>query len=116
MKSEIGSDLFRFIRNVVIQFPFFDNWNNVWINKNLSDWNKEGQFIDRFLSKYSGKGNVKYRFWEEDKKLLTYLSIQLPKEYNDIDKIYLQDILAEKEGAKFSFILMKKIIDTQVIK
>ena len=116
MESEIGSDLFRFIRNVVIHFPFYDSWNNVWINKNLSNWNKEGQFIDRFLRKYSGKGEVKYRFGEEDKKLMTYLSIQFPNSYTDIDKIYLKDVLTEKEGTKFSFILMKKIMDTQVIK
>jgi len=116
MESEIGSELFRFIRNVVIHFPFYDSWNNVWINKSLSNWNKDGQFIDRFLRKYSGKGEVKYRFWEEDKKLMTYLSIQFPNSNTDIDKIYLKDIMTEKEGAKFSFILMKKIMDTQVIK
>lgn len=27
---------------------------------------------------------------------------------------YLKDILSEKEGVKFSFILMRKIVDTQI--
>ncbi len=116
MESEIGSDVFRFIRNLIIYFPFYDSWNQVWINKSLANWNKEGQFIDRFLRNYAGKNVVKYRFWEEDKKLMTYLSIKFPKSYADNDKIYLKDLLNEKEGVKFSFILMKKILDTQVLK
>jgi hypothetical protein len=116
MESEIGSDVFRFIRNLIIHFPFYDSWNQVWINKSLANWNKEGQFIDRFLRNYAGKNEVKYRFWEEDKKLMTYLSIKFPKSYADNDKIYLKDLLNEKEGVKFSFILMKKILDTQVLK
>jgi hypothetical protein len=28
--------------------------------------------------------------------------------------MFLKDILSEKEGVKFSFILMKQILDTQV--
>lgn len=42
---------------------------------------------------------------------MTYLSISFPKTYDD-NKIYLKDILTEKDGVKFSLILMKKIIDT----
>jgi hypothetical protein len=115
-ESEIGSDVFKFVRNVIIHFPFFDSWNTVWINKNLANWNKDGQFIDKFLRNYTGKDEVKYRFWEEDKKLMTYLSVKFPKSYSNDEKIYLKDLLDEKEGVKFSFILMKKILDTQVLK
>jgi len=46
---------------------------------------------------------------------MTYLSIKFPKKYDD-SKIYLKEFLTEKEGLKFSFILMKQIIDTQVEK
>ena len=77
-------------------------------------WDKEGQFIDKFLKNYTGTDEVKYRFWEEDKKLITYLSIRFPKPYTGTDKIYLKDILNEKEGVKFSFILMKKNLDSEV--
>jgi len=45
---------------------------------------------------------------------MTYLSINFPKEYENDTKIFLKDILSEKDGIKFSFILMKQILDTQV--
>lgn len=115
MEGEIGSELFKFIRHVLSHFPFFDCWDEVWINKSIINWYREGQTIDRFLIKYCGKEEVKYRFWEENKKEMTYLSIRFPKSYSDETKIYIKDILQEKEGVKFSFILMKGVMDTQVI-
>jgi hypothetical protein len=115
MEGEIGGELFKFIRNVFSHFPFFDCWDEVWINKSITNWYREGQSIDRFLNKYCGKSEVKYRFWEENKKKMTYLSIRFPKSYSNESKIYIKDILREKEGVKFSFILMRKILNTQVI-
>lgn len=114
MEAEIGSELFKFVRNVISHFPFFSKWDDVWVNKSIVNWNKNGQSIDKFLNKYEGKQEVKYRFWEEDKKRMTYLTISFPKEYSELSKIYLKDIISEKEGVKFSFILMKQIINTQV--
>lgn len=115
MEGEIGSELFKFIRNIFSHFPFFDCWDEVWINKSLVNWYKEGQSIDRFFKKYCGENEVKFRFWEAEKKKMTYLSIRFPKNYSDETKIYIKDILHEKEGIKFSFILMKKILNTQVV-
>jgi len=114
MEAEIGSELFKFIRNLISHFPFFNSWNEVWFNKLIINWNRKGQSIDRFLSKYKGKENVKFRFWESNKKRMTYLSINFPQKYDNESKIYLKDLTTEKEGIKFSFILMRKIIDTQV--
>lgn len=116
MEGEIGSELFKFIRNAFSHFPFFDSWDEVWINKSITNWFREGQSIDRFLTKYCGKEEVKYRFWEESKQEMTYLSIRFPKDYSGETKIYIKDILHERDGVRFSFILMKKIMDTQVIK
>lgn len=116
MEAEIGSELFKFIRNIVAHFPFFESWNKVWINKSIINWHKEGQSIDRFLRKYKRKEKVKYRFWEAQKKRMTYLSINFPERYEEDTKIYLKEILSEKEGVRFSFILMKEILDTQVEK
>lgn len=114
MESEIGSELFKFVRNVVSHFPFFTKWDDVWISKPIVNWYKDGQTIDKFIKKYLGNSEVKYRFWEVDKKLMTYLTISFPKEYSYKSKIYLKDIITEKEGVKFSFILMRQIINTQV--
>lgn len=115
MEGEIGSDLFKCIRNIFAHFPFFDSWDDVWVNKSIINWYKKGQTIDRFLEKYTGRSEVKYRIWQADKKQMTYLSITFPVEYNEKSKIYLKNILSEQEGVKFSLILMRKIIDTQVI-
>jgi len=69
--------------------------------------------IDRFLKKYTGHEQVKYRFWEPEKKKMTYMSIGFPKEYSE-NKIYLKDLVAEKDGVKFSLIMMRQILNTQV--
>lgn len=114
MEAEIGSELFKFVRNVVSHFPFFDSWDGVWIKKSMINWSKERQSIDKFLQKYKKRKTIKYRFWEADKKKMTYLSINFPKEYKENTKLFLKDFLTEKEGVKFSFVLMKKILDTQV--
>jgi len=116
MEAEIGSELFKFIRNVIAHFPFFESWDEVWVSKSIINWNKDGQSIDKFLKKYDGKEVVKYRFWEAKKRKMTYLSINFPQKYQEDNKIYLKEILSEKEGVKFSFILMRQILDTQVEK
>lgn len=114
IEGEIGSNLFKFVRNMILHFPFFDSWNSVWVSKSMINWNRTDQSIDKFLKKYINHKEVKYRFWESDKKKMTYLSIKFPTHYNEKSKIFLKDIISEKEGVKFSIILMKKILDTQV--
>ncbi|KAF3299085.1 MULTISPECIES: hypothetical protein [Lactobacillales] len=114
MESVIAKDLFKCIRNILIHFPFFDSWDNVYVTKNLINWERPGQSIDKFLEKYVGHSVVKYRYWEAEKKQMTYLSIRFPVEYNLDSKIYLKEFLTEKEGVKFSLILMKKVMDTYV--
>lgn len=113
----ISDDLFSFIRNLLLHFPIFDTWDEVYINKNLATWSKVGQ-IDKFLTKgikakIDGKSTVKYRIWEEKKKEMTYFCINFPEKYNDIN-IYLKDIISEEVGIKFCMALMRAILDTQV--
>lgn len=113
----IADDLFSFIRNLLLHFPIFDTWNEVYINKNLATWSKVGQ-IDKFLTKgikgkIDGKSMVKYRIWEEKKKKMTYFCVNFPKTYNDTN-IYLKDIITEEVGMKFCMALMRAILDTQV--
>lgn len=113
LESEIGGPLFKFVRNILAHFPLFETWNDVWISKELANWQKKGLTIDRFLKKYSGHAEVKYRFWEAEKRQMTYIIIQFPKQYNN-NKIYLKNIISEKDGVKFSLILMRQILNTQV--
>jgi len=114
MEAEIAKELFKFVRNVITHFPFFDSWDSVWISQSLINWYNDGQSIDRFIKTYMGKETVKYRLWETQKKKMAYLSIRFPDHYEDNAPIYLKDILTEKEGIKFSFILMRQLLDTQV--
>ncbi len=113
MEAEIGGPLFKFVRNILAHFPLFESWDEVWISKELVNWQKDGLTIDRFLHKFSGHEEVKYRFWEADKKQMTYVSIRFP-EVSDSNKIYLKNIISEKDGVKFSFIMMRNVLKTQV--
>jgi len=45
---------------------------------------------------------------------MSYMSVNFPAAYTSGSKIFLKDILLEKDGVKFSVILMKRILDTQV--
>lgn len=117
LEGVIVDDLFSFIRNLLLHFPIFDTWDEVYINKNLATWNKTGQ-IHKFLInsikiKIDGSGTLKYRIWEEKKKKMTYLTINFLENYNG-DNIYLREILSEEVGMKFCMALMKEVLDTQV--
>lgn len=114
MESEIGSELFKFIRNVIAHFPFFKSWGEIWINCSMANCWKQGQTIDKYLRKYEAREEVKYRFWEREKGTMTYITINFPDAYTDNSKVFLKDIVSERDGVKFCFILMKNIMDTQV--
>ena len=113
----IADDLFSFVRNLLLHFPIFDTWNEVYINKNLATWSKIGQ-IDKFLNKcikinLDGKGEIKYRIWDTKKMKMIYFSVNLPKEYGD-NNIFLKDIISEEFGMKFCMALMRAVLDKQV--
>ena len=108
--------MFRFIRNIIIHFPLFDQWDEVWISKALVNWHKEGLTIDKFLKKYVGKERMgfAYKYSDEDESFPTMVSINFPPKYDDKSKLYLKDFITEKEGVEFSLIVMKSgIIEGQ---
>lgn len=45
---------------------------------------------------------------------MTYVTISFPNTYDD-NSIYLKDILPERDGTMFCLILMRQIMDTQVV-
>ena len=117
LEGIIADDLFSFIRNLLLHFPVFKTWDEVYINKNLATWSKAGQ-IDKFLDKclqvkIDGKGSVNYRIWEERKKKMTYFSINFAEKYQN-NNIYLKDLISEEVGMKFCMALMKEILDAQL--
>jgi hypothetical protein len=38
MEAEIGGELFKFFRNVILHFPLFDTWDEVYVTKTLANW------------------------------------------------------------------------------
>ena len=118
LEGIIADDVFSFIRNLLLHFPIFNTWNEVYINKNLATWSKVGQ-IDKFLNKcinikIDGESKVNYRIWEEEKKKMTYFSVNFPEKYEDND-IYLKDLISEEVGMKFCMALMREILDKRVV-
>lgn len=117
LEGVIADGLFSFIRNLLLHFPVFKTWDEVYINKNLATWSKIGQ-IDKFLDKcpkikIDGTGILHYRIWEVKKKKMTYFTINFPEEYGE-ENIFLKDIISENVGMKFCMALMREVLDTQV--
>lgn len=77
------------------------------------NWERQGS-IDRFLKGYAGKPDVKYRFLNPEKKEMTYLSICFPASYGGDVKVYLKDMITERDGVRFCFVLMRQIMSTQI--
>ena len=113
--SDVGKDLFKFIRHVLLHFPFFNQWDEIWLKRSIVNlYSQRPQFIDRYLSDNEGKEELKYRFWEGDKKRMTYVSIKYPSNYSSDEKVFLKEMLEETAGVKFSLIFMNSILRTQV--
>ena len=47
---------------------------------------------------------------------MAYISINFPSQYSKDEKVFLKNVLAEKDRVRFSAILIKKILVTQVEK
>ncbi len=114
MEAEVGSEVFKTVRNTLAHFPVFESWDEVYVDKDLVNWAKPGQTIDKFYTKYEGHDPVKYRYWQPDIKKMTYISINFPTNYSIGDKVWLKDLISERDGVVFSMIFMRRIIDTQV--
>ena len=113
--SDVGKNLFKLIRHILMHFPFFERWDDVWIKQSLVNlYSNRPQFIHKFLTENQGRDELKYRFWEEKHKRMTYISVSLPKNYTAGGKVFLRDILPEKDGVKFSAIFMWNIMKVQV--
>lgn len=113
--ADVGRDLFTFLRHATAHFPFFNNWDDIWLSKSLVNlFSKGPQFIDKYLTRNEGHDPIKYRYWEEDKKQMTYVSVSFPTNYSQGSRVYLKDILSEKDGIRFAAIFMYSILKLQI--
>jgi hypothetical protein len=114
MEAELSKEFCLFVRNLLIHFPFFKAWDEVKFTKGLINWSKPGRTIDKFMSKYCGHAEVKYRMWNGATKTMTYVSIRFPATYEDATEVSLADFMPEKEGMAFVFSLMHRVLMSQV--
>ncbi|MBQ6109909.1 MAG: hypothetical protein IJL05_00835 [Alphaproteobacteria bacterium] len=110
----LAEKYFSFIRNVLSHFPFFVSWNDVYITNDLVCWDKpKNSSVQKFLETYKNKESIKFRVWNEKKRTMTYMDIKFP---DDTQKqIYLKDLISEKEGMLLCMMLMKKVLDSQLL-
>lgn len=115
MESVISGEFIKFIRNVLVHFPFFTTWDEIYISKQLVNWANERLSIDKFLNKYQGHEDVKYRFMEANSRKWRYPTIKFPPVYNE-DRIFLKDIVNEKDGILLCVVLMFNVVSSQIVK
>jgi hypothetical protein len=114
MEAELSKDYLLFIRNLLIHFPFYKSWDDIKFTKELINWSEPGKTIDKFLSKYAGHSEVKYRMWNFKTKDFTYVSINFHPLYIENIEIKLIDFMPEKEGILFVMSLMHHVLMSQV--
>ena len=90
------------MRNILSHFPFFGAWDEIYVTKELVVWdNPKKQFHTSFYKKHEGYETVKYRIWNNKTKKYTYMDINFPA--IDSDRIFLKDLVSEKEGMLFLY-------------
>lgn len=111
----IANEYFLFIRNVLSHFPYFRCWNDIYLNEENAIWNlPKNSSILKFLKKYSNSETIKYRLWDSKKKKFTYIDIKFP--HSGDKKIFMKDLVSEKEGMLFCMVLMKQVLESQLEK
>lgn len=94
----IGVELFQMLRNVFTHFPFFETYNDIWINHSIVNWLKpEKGRIAKFFKNNLGKNSIEQEYLDEHntKKNCT---IKFPTKDQYENKLFIKDILGEKEG------------------
>ena len=114
MEAIISSEFVKFVRNVLIHFPCFTKWNEIYVSKHLVNWKSEGQSIDRFLTRYQGREPIELRVKDCLTGKWRYPLIKFPSTYND-NKIFLKDMIDEKDGVLLCAVLMYKVVSSQII-
>lgn len=102
-------DTFGMIRNVVIHFPFFESWNEIYINENLLTWNRSYSSVKQYFVNYENK-EMEYRvykkYYGEWKETHTVKFI-VPSIENDV---FLNEIISE-EDVIWTFCLIDSLLE-----
>lgn len=106
---------FKVIRHILVHFPFFNKWNDMYITRSLIIWSKPNSQIDKFLLDNEGKDEYKWRIWDENKKEMKYgYTIKFPKDYSKNSKIFIKNLIDEDKGIEISLLMIKKVLESQI--
>lgn len=109
----VGKDLVLFLRNLLLHFPYFRDWQSVIFDKSIVTAFEPTGSIHRFLTREHPE-DIKYRLWDANTRTMTYLEINLNTNYSIGKSIKLNDLLSEKDGVTFICVYMKNVLMTQV--
>ena len=109
----LAMNFIKFLRNVLQHFPFYDEWDEVYIDKELVNAIEAPGSVDKFLSN-SHPYDTKFRIWNPIEKEMAYVSINLNTGYLKGSAVFLSEMLNEKDGVTLLCVIMRKYLDTQV--
>lgn len=104
---ECKREMFRLIRHILVHFPVFNKWDDVFINRKIVRWNNNMYGgIEKFFDKYGGSKidfsiyTKKDYFYDKTKSF----SIKIPS-LKDSEPVYLKDMISF-EDVLWLFILV----------
>lgn len=109
----VGKDFLNFLRNLLIHFPFYPNWDSIIFNRQLITSIEQSGGIDKFLL-MKHPLDIKYRIWNPKTKEMIYIEVNLQTEYEVGSEVSLSSIIPEKEGMVFLSSYMYSVLMSQV--
>jgi len=91
-------ELITFVRNVLLHFPLFDNWNLIYISAEIGSElmpQKKGGQIAKYLDNNFGKADLDFNVEFSDQKFSTAIKLSAIKQSPDLT--YLKDIVSEDD-------------------
>lgn len=91
--SEIKLEIFSIIRNILVHFPIFKNWDEIYINYDIVTWNKpKYSKIVNFFNKYKGR-KISYKIYKKYSGVLDNIN-EVELKVPDINNgFYMKDFI-----------------------
>lgn len=110
--SKIKISVFSMIRNVLAHFPFYEEWNEIYLNEEIVNWNNpRGKSICKFFSEANaGKilsYDVYFRLSYSEEKIKHTINITIP---SIKDGFYMKDFIGLGD-LYFTFFLIDHLLE-----
>lgn len=107
---EIKLETFTMFRNLLVHFPFFEKWEEVYVSENLLLWNKKKSRILEYFKKYESK-EINYKIFMRqygEWSLVHEVKFTVPRITNN--KIYLKEFISI-EDLFWTFCLIDSLLE-----